>query len=312
MRLSTTNTVRRSGFTLVELIVVMSLMVLLAAMTVGIANSSIVDSYKIVGAGDRVSGWLIMAKNKAQREGHPRGVRFFVGSTGQITEAQYIEVPDPYTPTATGNDVPRILFIQNPSGARSATLQGAGVIAAVQANVSQGDTLYLPEFNLLLPLTGSVPANGQLPVDTNKLPDLSLGRLHVTTAFGFHRAPRPMLGEPILLLPSNMVIDVRDFAGPSGSSTSILPQVNGEFDVLFAPNGEVVNTGTLGQIIFWIRNTNFLPESTNPRTNLGGAGEMILVVVYPKTGAVSTQPVLSPAANPDPYGAAKDGVNSGL
>jgi Tfp pilus assembly protein FimT len=75
-----------SGYTLIELLVAIGLGILLAAMTVGVANSNMAESYKIVGAADRVSGWLIIAKSKAQREGAPRGVRFIL-SGNTITEA---------------------------------------------------------------------------------------------------------------------------------------------------------------------------------------------------------------------------------
>ena len=71
---------RRSGFTLVELLVVMTLMVILAALAVGVAYSGAIGSQKVVSGGDRASGWLLISKQRAQRDGAPRGVRFYINN----------------------------------------------------------------------------------------------------------------------------------------------------------------------------------------------------------------------------------------
>ena len=87
----------RGGFTLIELLVVIGLILVLVGITVSISYSGLIDSHKTVGAGDRASGWLLIARSKAQREQAPRGVRFILNGT-LIKEAQYIEVPDPFVP----------------------------------------------------------------------------------------------------------------------------------------------------------------------------------------------------------------------
>src|SRR3954469_11079562 len=104
---------RRSGFTLIELLVVMGLIILLAAITITVSYSGLIDNYRTVGAGDRVSKWLVIAKVKAQRDQVPCGVRFYVGTDGQIREAQYIEAPDSYVPVSndTLNKSPPLLTI---------------------------------------------------------------------------------------------------------------------------------------------------------------------------------------------------------
>jgi hypothetical protein len=204
---------------------------------------------------------------------------------------------------------------------------GAGVASAVQNNVSVGDRLSLPEFGLLLRIT-ALDAVGNISVDqSNKalIPDFANATTYATTTFGFIRGARPMLGEPVLQLTGGVVIDVEtnNFSteSPGGSTpppTSLIPQTAGEFDVLFAPNGEVLNTGALPRVVFWLRNTAYtLPtppsgSTSSIRSNMTAAGEMALVVIYSKTGAISTQPVMMPPNFTDPYSAAKDGVNSGL
>ncbi|MGL6076441.1 MAG: pilus assembly FimT family protein [Fimbriiglobus sp.] len=90
----------RSGYTLVELLVVMSLIVLLAALAVGVANSGLIGSQKVISASDRVSGWLLISKQRALRDGALRGLRFYSspGDATRYTECQYIESPEPWVP----------------------------------------------------------------------------------------------------------------------------------------------------------------------------------------------------------------------
>ncbi len=298
---------RRAGFTLVELLVVIGLGILLAAMTVGIANSNIADSYKVVGAADRVSEWLFTAKSQAQATGRPHGVRFFLNGN-QITEAQYIEMPEPFVPfTQNANDPPRLILQNGPP--RSVSAPGT-TATQILNNVSAGDSLVLPEFGLTLPISNNNPLTVSNPA---LLPDLATGTSYTTSAFGFVRGPLPLIGEPNLQVPAGMMIDVRDFAAETGTSTSLFPTLNGnQFDILFSPSGEVLNAGAVPRIVLWIRNSSFLPPAISPRTNMAEAGQMVLVVVYPKTGAIATQPVLMPPTFGDPYQAAKDGVNTGL
>ena len=94
----------RPGYTLVEILVVMSLIILLAALALGVSQTGMFGSQKVISAGDRASGWLLIAKQRAMRDGLPRGVRFFNtsgGATGNVnafTDAAYIEVPDAWVP----------------------------------------------------------------------------------------------------------------------------------------------------------------------------------------------------------------------
>ncbi|MGL6097936.1 MAG: hypothetical protein ACRC7O_19310, partial [Fimbriiglobus sp.] len=124
-----------------------------------------------------------------------------------------------------------------------------------------------------------------------------------TTNFAFLRAPRPLFGEPLLGVPEAACVD----AGVGGTVVSGVA-AGLSVDVLFAPNGRVLNqTGAF--VALWIR------DMTNPATDPGNtgfdnAGQQSLVIVYPKTGAIATQPVNQSAT--DPFLFAKDGINTGL
>ena len=170
----------RRGYTLVELLVVMSLMILLAALAVGVSYSGMVGSQKVISGADRASGWLLIAKQRALRDGAPRGVRFFLNAatapaTGFVsTEAQYIEQPDVWVPNPAQEGNPggaRIVFVyqynnvpisNNPKLGNA--LQTAEVyyvspnasdITEFDNRVFSGDSLILPEFGASFRITAA-------------------------------------------------------------------------------------------------------------------------------------------------------------
>ena len=215
-------------------------------------------------------------------------------------------MPDPYTarPSAAGQ-IPRVLLADNGAGVRSATLVGVD-LTDLNNNVSAGDTLSLPEYGVILRIrTLPVPGTGVLDVDPTFLPLLGSATQAITTTFGFIRKARPSLGEPILLLTGDNAID-------AGLSPVVQTNDGTGFviDVLFAPNGEVLGT-TDGKTILWVRNTSFASPIAGNRASFEAAGQMGLIVIYTKTGAIATQPVTLPP-NADPFAATKDGFNTGL
>jgi hypothetical protein len=156
-----------------------------------------------------------------------------------------------------------------------------------------------------------------------------------TPTFGFIRQARPVFGEPPLQVSDTLsiLVNSNDLAGATNQSLSLLqPPLGGTapypyFDIVFSPNGEVQNAGGLGRMVLWVGNTDAvravaLPTAGGPRS--GGdvrtiyeqAGEMTLITVYTKTGAVATHPVKLPSptftATEGPYDYTKDGIASGL
>ena len=200
-----TRTVRRGGFTLVELLVVIALIILLAALTAAVVQTGMLTSQKVVSAADRASGWLLIAKQRALRDGAPRGVRFLMTpdplapGSFRVTEGQYIESPEPWIPNTDSNPTgPRIVlvYIVNPANPMVVAERHVFFVSDQTADINDltsrvfaGDMLVLPEFgssfrligNPAMPpatpvIAGITAANArELPLAQNTFPDLAAG-----------------------------------------------------------------------------------------------------------------------------------------
>jgi len=181
----TRNRLGRPGYTLVEILVVMTLIILLAALALGVSQSGMFGSQKVIGAGDRASGWLLIAKQRAMRDGAPRGVRFYntvggvTGSPTAFTEAAYIEVPEPWVPNQAQEGNPngaRIVFVYawtaatgSPPGPNTVTVSEVYFVGTkadmdeYDQRVSDNDSLILPEFGKAFKIT---TANGTVTPST--------------------------------------------------------------------------------------------------------------------------------------------------
>jgi hypothetical protein len=205
---------------------------------------------------------------------------------------------------------------------------------AVAANMPGGATVQLNVTPESLPELGkgvysyhnsSTLTNAMGTTFHPSIPQPSVSGTLAVTTFALIRGPRPLLGEPTQLLPNGMAVDVRRTVPhiPQPPPATLPPTVAvttswnapspdgfNNIDILFAPTGEVIGaTESLTALL--VRDVN-LPNTTNPlTTDYNAAGQMILICVYNRTGAISTQPVNPPPAA-DPYQFAKDGLNTGL
>ena len=330
----TTQHPRRAGFTLVELMVAMALAVILAGLAVGVVYSTgAIGSQRVVGAADRVSGWLMTAKQRAIRDGNAQGVRFYLdGNT--VTEAQYIEKPpQPIVPNSDGD----------PNGARIALryeLDGSGtaIDPAKQAvfyipgtdgdpldpsgspTVGVDDYLMLSEFATSYRITSIATATttlniGSTPTTARQIfladvPDLAAGHssdpneiTHISYLFAFEPQPRPLFGEPILQVGEDAALDYR--TTPATTTAGVIAS-SGYFDVMFASNGQMSGNGSTSIVALWVRD----PAKSADPFDFANAGEQVLIAIYPKTGSISTTLVNPDSA--DPHKNAREGINAGL
>ncbi|HEX4613852.1 MAG TPA: type II secretion system protein [Urbifossiella sp.] len=120
--------------------------------------------------------------------------------------------------------------------------------------------------------------------------------------FAVEPRSRPLLGEPNIPLPRNVCVDL--VASSPAVQPITLPNgqvVFTDFEIMFAPNGQVIDPVSSGQIFLWVR--DFTKFNGNPAANIAGVfnlaafqqgGEQQLVSIKAKTGALGVFPVLWP------------------
>lgn len=311
---------RRVGFTLMELLVVITILAFLAALT-ALYFPRFQDREIVARGADQLQGWLLMAKQQARRDGLPTGLRLVVpGGQAYATELVYVQQPD---------DLSLGLYT-GPDGANQYVATFAGVdLNNLGVTVQQGDYLEVFGSGVLRRIQSVVPPQApattstklNLESTTTPLPVLTSPPTVLTEDSTTHRnqrtnyriipQPRPIPGEQTLRLPENVVIDLNpnhplgllDTSGQKPLSRN-LPVRAGLIEVLFSPAGALVGQGTSnGQVMFWVRDF-----SRNNGADIL-AGNATLITVQPRTGLICAHPA---ASGSDPYTFARDGRSSGM
>src|SRR4051794_17666286 len=89
----------RAGFTLLELIVVMGIIILVASLAILFLPN--LDRHKgVPNATTQLHGWINLSKQHALKDKAPRGIRLIYDSSNptRCTSLQYVEQPEPYAP----------------------------------------------------------------------------------------------------------------------------------------------------------------------------------------------------------------------
>ena len=299
---------RRAGFTLIELLVVMGIMIVLATLALLIVPDALNRS-KAAEGGERLQQWLLTAKQRALRDQAPRGLRLLpdLDDPTIVRQLEIIEVPDDLAPKGFLN-VPQARV-----GADFATVgpqphqvfvTGAGDLRPF---VEPGDWLELTESGSqyrIIPAGAGVGLEYPTPQgapDTTRMvvaPQIREARLapFVATQGGlrFVRNPKPLMGEDVLELPTEVVIDLNKCVGLAPRANPLDP-----IDIAFSSAGPVT-PAQIGRIVLWVEH----------RGDDGlSVGEDTLMTIYTRTGAIQAHPK-GPATNVYQY--TQDGLSSGL
>ncbi len=247
----------RVGFTLVELLVVMAIIVVLAGLLVAMLPSLASATAEANGAAN-LQGWLNVARQKAIRNQSPFGLRLWVKdlTTMLVSDLQYIEQPDDFagstaspvqvttSTTAVPNDT--ILFSPAVPGGQNIDLTGG-----FGANSDQ--TLWPVQVNDYLEVMASGQMHRIIGIDgVNQRVQLASG-IPFPIGLGainwrIMRQPRP-IGEETLSLPDGVYVDLSSNTSIYGNPPWIVPDtlagniVGAHADILFSPAGSVSTPG---------------------------------------------------------------------
>jgi len=159
---------RSAGFTLVELLVAMSILLILATITLRLVNTSL-DSDRMKAGSRELQSYLAGARDRAIYAGQPRGVRFksdendpysvrsfvYIGAPTNFTDGQLMLA----TPGSTGIGPTSLTTIQTIYGLvnRGMLLPGAQIILIPSGSSSQNGTYFS--------LAPFIATGGVLPTD---------------------------------------------------------------------------------------------------------------------------------------------------
>jgi prepilin-type N-terminal cleavage/methylation domain-containing protein len=323
----------RPAFTLIELLVVMTIMVVLATM-VYFMLPGFLNREKASKGADLVQQWLLTAKQRALRDGAPRGVRLNVDGSGAtmglVTTLNYIEKPVDFRAgslTSDSTNTPLTPAPPAPTASSNSRFKiGGGVnyldwSPLANAPVQPGDFLFIPNVD-----TGTWHRITNVGISTDPSPVPYIDVYYSSTppiytpyatppappggppvTYLISRGTRLLAGEETLQMPQDVVIDMRsNWSVPSVAA-------GGHLDILFSPTGGLVadpnnSAGTSAEkIILWVRDVPQNADATafpDPRgTPLGTPPtdpkslptEQSLIVVYSRTGLIAAHP---PAMNP--------------
>jgi prepilin-type N-terminal cleavage/methylation domain-containing protein len=313
---------RRRAFTLVEMIVVITIMAILTVIAVAVAPR-VQENQRVVKAADQISQWLLTARVLALRHQVATGVRLSPdpNNSSLVRQLQYIQQPDDFIVQPGVNpaspQVRRLIFAQpNPSYTPPpyylldleappqptvASDFSGGFGSSSLWPVQPGDFLEIQGTGLVHRILGIRNSNSSPPTILDELViDPTGAPTNANNSpiqqYRIIRSPRVLTGETPLDLPKDVAID----GGQKFSGDPFSPPG----DILFSPSGGVMNNpGVAGKIILWIRDTSKDPSAP---------GEQFLVVIQVRTGFIAVHPVDAYSSNLNMYRFAFDDRSSGL
>ena len=295
----------RYAFTLVELLVVISILTVLLALTAIYVVPAFQDNKNVIRGVDRVTTVLLIAKQRALRDQRPVGVRFEVDDEGICRTMRYVEQPDllPGQRAILTQGSPVVLL-------PGVDIQGSATPGDFENyNVQPGDWIRFltppPNTSQNMELKQAAwPAGGVVVFNPP-------GTTREFGPFSILRQTRPIPGEDVVELPQNVVVDLKAVAdvNPQYSVPRRFryhnlamnnPFLDYFYEIVFSPSGDVFNRYSATPIVLWVHDATKDPRDSATARVIG---------VYPRTGLVGAHEI---APGPNPLAFALDGKSSGL
>jgi hypothetical protein len=232
-------------------------------------------------------------------------------STSPCLEFVYTIAPAPVPPNPTpiqGSISARQCFLRNlPPAPPPLPSSPPEAVQLLQADIASGLTprLFVPGLGSLY-ISGVAASGTDWELTFNPTPwsmvdpVMGAGDRKRFYTFALYLSPRPVLGEPAVLLPTNVCVDLQSSNVP----------LAGNVDIVFAPNGQVITPSDAGQIYLWVRDytLNGGKPSAYPSAVFDQGGEQQIVALRAKSGSLGVYPVMWPphAAGEDEYTFARD------
>lgn len=292
-----------AGFTLVELLVVMGVLIVLTVLTLSLVNVT-VDEDRVRSAAGSVQSFLEGARDRAIHAGEPRGVRFirdtqdpnvvtsmlYIGPPKNYSEG-YISIGDP----ANTSDRRRINLIGN---ANWTGLLRRGLIPA------SGAVLRISDRNLLFTIRADRDASGDVVYDASGNAQFRLtkdynGALLIGEQYSLQLNPTVLPNQEPRQFPRDVVIDLYPNHSKIPSSWS-----SGNLDILFSPHGTVTGlVASEGVINLVVAEGVDVYQNRAPGTQNKEGNERI-VSLRTQTGGISVHhvnPLNDPTFPNDPF-----------
>ena len=322
---------KRNGFTLVELLVVIGILVLLTGMIVwGVASTRSTD--KARSAARTAQSAFLGARDRAVHAKERRGIRLIRSPDATPGGWQYatgFEWIRPLPPQDFGGDpTSSLIQVERTNNGTGPAIVVYGVFGCDQWLQWWNDGVLTTQSRVRIPAatgqwysvagvtTGSATNYGTRPALLlgSPLPDFDAGQgppapiavLPSSTLatckidLGNEMIP---LTEPVSL-PSGVVVDLHNSHVP-GLTPAQMDEPNRVVELMFTPRGNVTGPVSVGGPVYFLLSDLQDVAAQLPLLNQKARGEKLILAVFPQTGNVQTFPI-------DPTDANNDGMADDL
>ena len=305
----------RRGMTLVELLVVMSIMVTFAAMTAAFYPSISSDN-QISQTSNKIQNLLVGARQKARRDSNVTGVRFFSNDTLSANQMMLVQKPVDLTGSSLGANLYQPQLVANPNIIQFST-QVWGFPTGEDLAMAN-DILVDPLTNNSIRITGKGASANQMFINSsvsNTSVFYNPNLANPTLNYKIIRQARIVPGEEAIPMPdgyeilfkSSNVNGIQCISGPNFNPSDI--STESSIDVCFEKTGALYQIDFASNVYIWVHKTGSTKYSEDDA----------IIGIQRNNGKVAVFPVglvdFNNATNSnlhDPFKFARDPANEGL